>query len=177
MYNLTNAFIASGAMSAFGSGLFDWTIPLNSQYDWNNALVWAVSMDPTINGQLVAGPRTALYFTIWASNTLIFEAGTVSVSETTGYLLEAGYSAQTGAMEWIVNRTGGIYTPYTMLSRCAVNGIYVETNQNTFQMAGYSDATGQQIWTTNLNVRMADGNMPNTYDAYCLAPILFQTHC
>ena len=35
-------------------------------------------------------------------------------------------------------------------------------------MAAYSDATGQQVWTTNLNVRMADGNMPNTYDAYGL---------
>ena len=87
-------------------------------------------------------------------------------------MLEAGYSAQTGAMEWIVNRTGGIYTPYTGLAfPCATNGIYVETNQNTFQMAAYSDATGQQIWTTNLNVRMADGNMPNTYDAYGLVTI------
>ncbi len=63
-----------------------------------------------------AGLGTALGSTIWASNTLIFEAGTVSVSETTGYLLEAGYSAQTGAMEWIMNRTGGIYTPYTRLA-------------------------------------------------------------
>ena len=38
-------------------------------------------------------------------------------------------------------------------------------------MAAYSDATGQQVWTTNLNVRMADGNMPNTYDAYGLVTI------
>ncbi|MGA3111798.1 MAG: PQQ-binding-like beta-propeller repeat protein [Candidatus Bathyarchaeia archaeon] len=172
MYNLTNAFIAGGGMSAFGSGLFDWTIPLNSQYNWNNALVWAVSMNPVLNGQLVSGLGTALGSTLWASNTLVFETGSVSVSETTGYMVEAGYNAQNGALMWITNRTGGIYTPYTRLAfPAATNGIYVETNQNTFQMAAYSDTTGQQVWTTNLNVRMADGNMPNTYDAYGLVTI------
>jgi hypothetical protein len=170
-YNLTNAFIASGNVGAFG-GLFDWTIPLNSYFDANNALVWAVSMDPTINGQLVQGLGTALGSTLWAGNTLVFEAGTVSVSETTGYLVEAGYSQTDGHLMWITNRTGGIYQPYTRLAfAAAANGIYVETNQNTFQMAAYSDATGEQVWTTNLNVKMADGNSLNTYDAYGLVTL------
>ena len=171
MYNLTEAFIAGGNLGAFG-GLFDWTIPLNSNYDANYALVWAVSMDPVLNGQLVQGLGTALGSATYASNTLIFEQGYVSVSETTGYMVEAGYSTTNGALQWIVNRTGGIYQPYTRLAfPCATNGIYVETNQNTFQMAAYSDATGTQVWTTNLNVPLADGNMPNTYDTYGLVTI------
>ncbi|MGA2681107.1 MAG: PQQ-binding-like beta-propeller repeat protein [Candidatus Bathyarchaeia archaeon] len=170
-YNLTNAFIASGQMSAFG-GLFDWNIAPNTVFDANYALVWAVSMNPVLNGQLVAGLGTALGSTLWAGNTLVFEQGSVSVSETTGYMVEAGYSATDGNLMWITNRTGGIYTPYTRLAySAAANGIYVETNQNTFQMAAYSDTTGQQVWTSNLNVKMADGNSLNTYDAYGLVTL------
>jgi len=171
MYNLTEAFIASGLLGAFG-GLFDWTIPLNSVFDANNALVWAVSMNPVINGVVDDNLGTGLGTTIWASDTLIFEEGTVSVSETQGYMVEAAYSTADGSLLWITNRTGGIYQPYTRLAfPCATNGIYVETNQNTFKMAAYSDATGTQLWTTNLDVPLADGNMPNTYDAYGLVTI------
>ena len=172
-YNLTNALIAGGQMSAFG-GLFDWNIALNSHFDATYACMWAVSMNPVLNGVLDNDLGTGLGSTIWAGNTLVFESGTVSVSEVQGYLVAAGYSATDGHLMWITNRTGGIYTPYTRLGSVGsaqANGIYCEMNQNTFKVAAYSDTTGEQVWTTDLNVKLADGNMPNSYDSYGLVSI------
>ncbi|MGA3059840.1 MAG: PQQ-binding-like beta-propeller repeat protein [Candidatus Bathyarchaeia archaeon] len=95
-------------------------------------------------------------------------AGAISVEETLGYLIEAGFNTQTGALMWIDNRTGGIYTPYTRCSNTpsAADGVYVEINQVTLAMAAYSLTTGSVVWTGSLNVPMADGKMPNTYDTY-----------
>ena len=45
------------------------------------------------------------------------------------------------------------------------DGVYVEINQDSYDMAAYSLATGQQVWTNTLDVPMADGHMPNTYDS------------
>jgi len=172
-YNLTMALIAGGQMSAFG-GLFDWNIAPGTVFNANYGLMWATSMNPVLNGVMDPDVGTALGSTIWASNALIFEAGTVSVSETQGWLVTAGYSPTDGHLLWITNRTGGIYTPFTRLASVggsATNGIYVEANQNTFQVAAYNDLTGQEVWTTNLNVKLADGNMLNTYDSYGLVGI------
>ena len=169
MYNLTNAFIASGTMGAFG-GLFDWTVPLNSVYNWNNALQWAVSENSILNGVVVQGLGNGFFSTsAWSGNTLVFQTGTTSVAESEGWVVEAGWDATTGALMWITNRTGGIYNPaYTRISNTpsAADGVYVEINQDSYEAAAYSLTTGVQVWTTNLNVPMADGNMPNQYDSY-----------
>ncbi|MGA2680871.1 MAG: PQQ-binding-like beta-propeller repeat protein [Candidatus Bathyarchaeia archaeon] len=169
MYNLTQAFIASGAVSALG-GLFDWTVPLNTVFNWNTGLQWAVTENSILNGVVVQGLGNGFFSTsAWSGNTLVFQTGTVSVAESEGWVIEGGWNAQTGALMWITNRTGGIYNPsFTRISNTpsAAAGIYVEINQDSYQMAGYSLTTGQQVWTNSLNVRMADGNMPNQYDSF-----------
>jgi hypothetical protein len=170
MYNLTQAFIASGVLSAIG-GLFDWTIPLGMVFDWNNGLQWAVSENSILNGVVVQGLGTGLFgYNGWSGNTLVFQTGTLSVGETVGWVVEAGFNANTGALEWITNRTGGIYEPYTRITNnldgAAADGVYVEINQATYDMAGYYLATGKEAWTTSLDVKMADGHMPNSYDSF-----------
>ncbi len=176
MYNFTQAIIASGSagsgpMSALG-GLFDWTVPLGSTFDFNRGLQWAVLENAMLNGQLVQGLGSGLVAGIdWFGNTIILQSGFTSVGEQEGFLVEAGYNANTGALMWITNRTGGIFNPaYTRISNtpAGCDGIYCEANYASYELAGYSLDTGKQIWTTNLNVKMSDGQMPNQYDSYGL---------
>jgi hypothetical protein len=170
MYNLTQAFIASGILSALG-GLFDWTMPLGMVFDWNTGLQWAVTENSILNGQVIQGLGTGLFgYNGWSGNTLVFQTGTLSVGETVGWVVEAGFNANTGAIQWITNRTGGIYEPYTRITNnldgAAADGVYVEINQATYDMAAYYLATGKQAWTNTLNVKMADGHMPDQYDSF-----------
>jgi hypothetical protein len=170
MYNLTQAFIASGLLSAIG-GLFDWTMPLGMVFNWNEGLQWAVSENPILNGVVVQElGQSEFGYNGWAGNTLVFQTGTLSVGETVGWVVEAGFNANTGALEWITNRTGGIYEPYTRITNnldgAAADGVYVEINQATYDMAGYYLATGKLAWTNSLDVKMADGHMPDQYDSF-----------
>ena len=170
MYNLTQAFIASGALSAIG-GLFDWTIPLGSVFNWNEGLQYAVTENSILNGVVVQGLGTGAFgYNGWSGNTLVFQTGTLSVGETVGWVVEAGFNANTGALEWITNRTGGIYEPYTRITNnldgAAADGVYVEINQATYDMAAYSLTTGKEVWTNSLDVLMSDGHMPNNYDSF-----------
>jgi len=169
MYNLTQAIVFSGTDSALG-GLFDWTVPLGTVFNWNLGLQWAVSENAKLNGVAVQGLGNGFFSTsAWSGNTLVFQTGTTSVAEDEGWVVEAGWNAQTGALMWVTNRTGGIYNPsYTRISNTpsAAAGVYVEINQDSYQAAAYSLTTGQTVWTTNLDVKMADGFMPNQYDSY-----------
>jgi hypothetical protein len=61
-----------------------------------------------------------------------------------GFIIEAGYSSDTGQQLWIVNRTE---TPFTRVDFSQTsNGIFVEINQDTAAFAGYSIITGQKLW-------------------------------
>jgi hypothetical protein len=172
MYNFTQAIVYSGTMSALG-GLFDWTLPPGTVFDFNLGLQWAVSEKPVLNGVVVQGLGGGLVAgAYWFGNTILLQQGFTSVGEQEGYLVEAGYNAQTGALMWITNRTGGVFNPaYTRISNTETgcDGIYCELNYDSYEAVGYSLNTGQQLWTTDLNVKMSDGFMPNQYDSYGLS--------
>ena len=66
----------------------------------------------------------------------------------TGFQIEAGYSATTGAQLWITNRTE---VPYTLISAgagtyFAGDGVYVEFTQNALSINCYSLFTGKLLW-------------------------------
>jgi len=186
MYNFTQAIIASntspitpqnaaytsGVMSALG-GLFDWTLPSGTQFDFNHGLQWAVAENAILNGHVVTDLGTGLVAGVyWYGNDIILEGGFTSVGEQKGYLETAAYSETNGQLLWITNRTGGVENPaYTRISNtpAGCDGIYCESNYDSYQVAGYSLATGTQLWITNLNVKMSDGFMPNQYDSYGLS--------
>lgn len=161
MFNLTLAMQQTG---------LNWAITQGTKYQWQNGLQWATqSIPPVVNGIVTAGLGTGAFgLNEWTGNTLVVTAGATSVEETVGWLVEAGISATDGSLLWVQNRTGGIYTPYTRLTNTpsAAAGVYVEINQATYDMAAYSVTTGALVWTNSLNVPMADGNMPNTYDVF-----------
>jgi putative pyrroloquinoline-quinone binding quinoprotein len=169
MYNLTQAIVYSGVDNALG-GLFDWTTPAGTSFDFNEGLQWAVAENAKLNGQVVTDLGSGLVAgAYWYGNDIILEGGFTSVAEQQGYLEAAAFSATNGQLLWITNRTGGVENPaYTRITNtpAGCDGVYVEINQDSYEAAGYSLATGTQLWTANLDVRMADGNMPDQYDAY-----------
>jgi len=173
LWNLTQAIIASGVMSALG-GLFDWTIPQGIVFNWNNGLQWAVSENAKLDGVVQQGLGTSTFsYDGWSGNTIVFESGFVNtVGETAGWVVEAGFNANTGALEWIDNRTGSVYEPYTRMTNnldgAAADGVYVDINQATYQMAAYYLSTGALAWSKTLDVKMADGHMPDQYDEFDL---------
>ena len=124
------------SMSALG-GLFDWTLPVGTVFDFNRGLQWAVAENAKINGQVVtdlgAGLVAGVY---WYGNTIIMEGGFTSVAEQQGYLEVAAWSAFDGHLMWITNRTGGIENPaYTRISNtpAGCDGVYCETNHDSYQ--------------------------------------------
>jgi hypothetical protein len=164
MFNLTAAIEASGQV------FMDWSIALGSTFNWQSGLEWAVPENSVINGVAVPLGTGLFTFDQWSGNTLVFQYGATSVGETLGWVVEAGYNANTGALQWIYNRTNSIYLPYTRMTNglngAAADGVYVEINQDSYSMIAYSLSTGQQVWTGTLDAPMADGHMPNTYDSY-----------
>jgi outer membrane protein assembly factor BamB len=161
MFNLTVAMGQTG---------LNWGITQGTVYQWKNGLQWAVqSLPPVVNGISTVGLGTGAFgISEWSGNTLVMTTGAVSVAETMGWLVEAGFNSQTGQLMWIENRTGGIYVPYTRLTNTpsAAAGVYVIINQATYDMEAYSLTTGKQVWTSTLNVPMYNGKMPNSYDEF-----------
>ena len=86
MYNFTQAIVYSGTMSALG-GLFDWTLPAGTVFDFNTGLQWAVSENAVLNGVVVQGLGTSglVATTYWFGNTLVMQQGTTSVEEQQGW--------------------------------------------------------------------------------------------
>jgi hypothetical protein len=162
MFNLTMAMQQTGT---------NWAIAQGTVYQWQDGLEWAVQSLPPVDNGIVTGGLASPFsfgYSDWSGNTLVMTTGATSVEETLGWQVEAGFNAQTGALMWIENRTGGVYTPFTRVSNTpsATDGVYVELNYATYDMAAYSLTTGKVVWTKTLDVPMSDGQMPNTYDEY-----------
>ena len=154
------------------STMFNFGFSPNQVFVWKNGVMWSNPMGAYLNGVLQSVAAGAFGFTAWSQNTLVLTTGTVSVAEQRGYQLEAGFSTADGHCEWIYNRTSAdtpmLNPSYTRLSNtpsCAA-GVYVEINQNSYLAEGFNVDTGKSVWTSNLDVPMADGNMPNPYDSF-----------
>jgi hypothetical protein len=157
---------------ALGETGLNWGLSLNTAYVWKNGVMWSNPMGAYLNGALQSISLGAYGFSAWGQNTIVITTGTVSVAEQKGYQIEAGFSTKDGHCEWIYNRTSTdtpmLTPPYTRLSNTPslTDGIYVEINQNSYLAEGFNVDTGKSVWTSNLNVPMADGSMPNPYDSF-----------
>jgi len=182
LWNLTNA-LGQQAGSNEG-GRMDWGFSIGEVLPFSQGLEWQVQSIPTtLNGvpllfmglfgpsYLTAGSLTPSW---WSGNTIVMSGGATSVGETPGWQVEAGFSTTTGALLWgPYNRTGSFFEPYTRISNTptAGDGVYVELNYATLDMVAFSLSTGKQVWTNSLDVKMADGNMPNAYDDFGLSTV------
>ena len=190
LWNLTYALGEYGGFSEFPPFVMDWGVSLNAVFSWSMGLEWQVQSIPTtlhgvpllftglfgMVGYLGSGAPFAPAW--WSGNTIVMTGGTTSVGETPGWNVEAGFNTQTGALMWgPYNRTGTFYTPYTRITNTpsAGDGVYVEINYATLDMVAYSLSTGTQAWTGTLNVKMADGHMPDPYDDFGISTVVDQT--
>ena len=168
-----NLYLWNLSLALNFNAAFNFGFSLNSVFLWKNGVMWSNPMGAYLNGALVSGLTGGGFgFSVWGQNTIVTSTGTVSVAEQKGYQVEAGFSTKDGHLEWIYNRTSSdtpmLNPSYTRLSNTPslADGIYVEINQNSYVAEGFNVDTGKSVWTSNLNVPMADGNMPNPYDSF-----------
>jgi hypothetical protein len=133
-----------------------WRPEIGSVIDFGLGIQWTAPLATTISGSPLVNYAIGLYgFTIYGieSNVLLLiDEPTVSIEFQPGWQIEAGYSATDGSQLWLVNRTE---TPYSVVWEGANgfnaaltmgSGAYVEWNQATLSIAGYSLTTGKQMW-------------------------------
>jgi hypothetical protein len=145
-----------------GPATWMWRPTQNGQLPFVNGIMWAQPLATNISGvplpysTVAALPSSATlslnsgtYTTGGASANsgvlfLCSVATTGASSYNAGFIIEAGYSSDTGQQLWIVNRTE---TPFTRVDFSQTSkGIFVEINQDTGACTGYSIITGQQLW-------------------------------
>ena len=131
---LWNSTKAIGTGAAFSTGLWTWRPPVGATLDWRNGIQWNVTVPPAF-GQ-----------TIYAVNSGIILATTGNFFLPQYYQMEIGYSATTGQLLWIQNRTTPIGATSFGLMGPLMNGIYTEFDKGAMKWYGYSASTGEKIW-------------------------------
>ena len=118
-----------------------WRPPQGANIDWKYGIMWHV---PVTQGLGVASI---------SANTILMTYSTAGFGFNTGWQLEAGYSAKTGANVWgPINRTVLANSALTMGP--ALDGVYTEYIRETGSWNGYSITTGEHLWgptTPNMN--------------------------
>lgn len=131
-----------------------WFPPQGGILPFNTGLMWSVPLPNNISGVplpttlMIGRPGAATGGGIGEGVLLLYCIAPGAQFFNNGYQIEAGFSTTDGKQLWITNRT---QTPYTRVDISPVsNGIYVEINQDTAAIAGYSIKTGAQLWTNTL---------------------------
>jgi len=160
MWNSTQAILYPNGQAP-GYQNWSWRPVLGSIIQFSAGLMWTVPLPTSLNGVALpsasALPGTLAISSINSGVILMTDAGyTGEQFFQSGFQIEAGYNANTGAQIWITNRTE---TPFSRISIAAVgDSVYAVVNEETSTLVGYSLTTGTNLWTTNL------GNA-NPYDS------------
>ena len=157
-WNSTQCIIAG----TDGAAAWEWYPYQNAQISFKLGIMWAMPIATNLSG--VSFPVSLGISSINSGVVIMTAFGSAGgTSYTSGFEIAAGDDANTGVQLWLTNRTE---TPFTKLDGSGENsyllngnGVYVETNQNTYTENGYSDTTGTLLWSTVLP-------NPNTYDVY-----------
>ncbi len=137
----------------------DCLIPFSSGIMWSAPLATNISDVPL--------PSNLAIYSINSGAVIMYSSGsTGGLSYQSGFQIEAAYNANTGQQMWITNRS---YTPFTKTMGAGSNymqlngdGVYVVFSHATLEVFGYSDTTGEKLWTAKL----PDANV---YDTFSLA--------
>jgi hypothetical protein len=158
--NTINMWNSTRCINIASSGTADaslWQPLQDAVIDFGLGIQWTAPLATNISGSPLIDYAQGLFgFTLYGleSNViLMYEAPFgLTYGFTTGWQIEAGYSAVDGQQLWLVNRT---VTPYELVIEGALgfndwlgmgNGVYVEATQATDSIIGYSLETGKQIW-------------------------------
>jgi len=144
---------ASWFYGMFYTPIETWRPPDKETIDWNGGIEWSVPVAaPGIIGCISDG------VVVTTSGTGDFG---VPGGAQTGWRVDVGYDAMTGAVKWgPINRT---LTPWAMIDihGYAGEGVYIERNRNDLTITAYELQTGQKRWTT-----VPEDNIWGYYDYY-----------
>jgi hypothetical protein len=144
-----------------GYNNWSWRPVAGSTIQFSAGTMWTVPLPINMSGvplpSASSAPGTLSIATINSGVILMTAAGYTGGSYfQSGFQIEAGYDATTGAQLWITNRT---QTPYTRIGVLAAGyGVYTVINYETGTLIGYSMTTGAQLWNTVLS-------NPNAYNS------------
>ncbi|HUK84932.1 MAG TPA: PQQ-binding-like beta-propeller repeat protein, partial [Candidatus Acidoferrum sp.] len=167
MWNSTRCINLASGGSIYGAGpsladSWQWRPPQGASIDFGLGIQWSVPLAENISGNSLIDYANGLFGLSMAgveSGVVLLYEELTPMSETmpvfsysSGWIVEAGYSAATGQQLWITNRTE---TPYSIVALGASqnlgyftmgNGVSVEITQSTLSATGYSLTTGKQLW-------------------------------
>ncbi len=162
MWNSTQAILYPTSQYTPGVTVANWMLrpSLGSLIDFGRGTVWTSILPTNISNVSFPAP---LSISTVNSGVVLLTAGNATYFNT-GYQIEAGFDANTGAQLWVTNRT---LTPYTRVSvTTAGNGIFVELQSATGVITGYNMNTGILAWGP---IQLSGNNgifpVPNTYDS------------
>jgi outer membrane protein assembly factor BamB len=158
-WNSTKAIFQYGldtglVLPGFGmNNLWTWRPPQGAVIPFSDGIQWSMPIANNISGT----PISLTYSGISNGVILMQQYGSTGGfldAFQSGYIIEAGYSADTGQLLWgPVNRTEPPNTRISFGSTSNGNsgtaigdGVFVECNLNTFEVTGYSLFTGSKIW-------------------------------
>jgi outer membrane protein assembly factor BamB len=155
-----NCWNSTQAMVNFVNAVGGWRItpifapPQGAIIPFSYGIMWSVPLPTSFNGvplpQGEASYTSGLQIKGVASGVVLllapaYAGGAIFQG---GFIIEAGYSSDTGEQLWITNRTE---TPYTIVETSGVGeGVWAELEQSTLTLSVYSLTSGQQLWTTPL---------------------------
>ncbi len=162
MWNSTQAILYPTSQYTPGVTVANWMLrpALGSLIDFGRGTVWTNQLPTNISNIPFPAP---LSISTVNSGVVLLTAGNATYFNT-GYQIEAGFDANTGAQLWVTNRT---LTPYTRVSvTTAGYGIFVELQSATGVLTGYNMNTGVLSWGP---VQLSGSNgifdVPNPYDS------------
>ncbi len=164
MWNSTQAILYPNGQ---GPGFQNWMYrPVKgSAINFSAGIMWTMPLPTNVSGvplpSTTALPGTLAISTINSGVILMTAAGISGGSFfQSGFQVEAGFDANTGAQLWITNRT---QTPYTRIGVVtAGNGVYTVINYETGALIGYSLTSGAQLW----NLMLSNPNAYNSIGGY-----------
>jgi outer membrane protein assembly factor BamB len=130
---------------------YNWRPTQGSLIPFNQGIQWSAPIATNISGS----PITLGYSGTASGVILLQQYGNTGGADAfqSGWIVEAGYSADTGAQLWLTNRTEPANTRISFGSTSNGNtgqaigdGVFVECNLNTYEVTGYSLFTGQKLW-------------------------------
>ena len=131
-----------GALINFGLGI-QWSVPLATN-------ISGAPLPPAFNTQGVPIPGLASSLTISGVNSgvvlMTALGGAGQAIYQSGFQIEAGYSADTGALLWITNRTETPFARVLLGGTTMGSGAYVEFDSSALTATSYSLYTGNKLW-------------------------------
>jgi hypothetical protein len=145
MWNSTQAILyPSGFVPGVTVANWMWRPVVGSTVNFNAGIVWSVPLPLTLAG--VHLPASFSITTVNSGEILLTSETTEDLAAffNTGFAIQAGYNANTGAQLWMTNRTLNPFTrdQYTAAS----HGMFFYIDADTGQLTAYSMTTGSLVW-------------------------------